>query len=174
MRRGVAFTLADTWHSLISFTPGIPVAVDGTLELNFAADVNIASQIGRTIRIFDWAGVVPIGQFEVASPYAWDLSKLYSTGEIVLLSASVLPGDFNADGLVDAADYIYWRDSSGAQNGYDIWCANFGRTSNSGGSIAGPHPQQFSPNVPEPNAIGLTGLGLMGAFAFVRHRQRVS
>ena len=48
---------ADPWDSTISFAPGIPVARGGTLELTFAPDVNLASQIGRTIDLFDWTGV---------------------------------------------------------------------------------------------------------------------
>ena len=54
---------ADAWDSTISFAPGIPVALGGTLELTFAADVNLASQVGRTIHAFDWTGVIPTGAF---------------------------------------------------------------------------------------------------------------
>jgi hypothetical protein len=84
---GTLSILFDTeaWSSLISFEPSIPVALGGTLELNFALGVNVASQIGRTIRIFDWSGVTPVGRFEVVSPYAWDVSRLYTTGEITLV-----------------------------------------------------------------------------------------
>lgn len=77
---------ADAWDSTISFAPGIPVALGGTLELTFAADVNLASQIGRTFDIFDWTGISPTGAFAIASPYAWDLSNLYTTGEVTLVS----------------------------------------------------------------------------------------
>jgi uncharacterized protein YjbI with pentapeptide repeats len=75
---------ADPWDSLISFDPGIPVTLGGTLELSFTDDVNLASQLGRTLHIFDWTGVSPTGEFQVSSPYAWDLSKLYTTGEVTL------------------------------------------------------------------------------------------
>ena len=75
---------ADAWDSTISFQPGIPVTLGGNLELSFATDVDLASQIGRTFHIFDWTGVNPTGQFQVASPYTWDLSQLYTTGEVTL------------------------------------------------------------------------------------------
>src|SRR5262249_17768020 len=39
-----------------------------------------------------------------------------------------LPGDFNHDGTVDAADYVYWQKSDGSQAGYNAWRQNFGRT----------------------------------------------
>jgi uncharacterized protein YjbI with pentapeptide repeats len=75
---------ADAWDSTISFAPGIPVTLGGMLELTFTTDINLASQIGRTFDLFDWTGVTPTGAFAVASPYAWDLSNLYTTGEVTL------------------------------------------------------------------------------------------
>jgi hypothetical protein len=38
------------------------------------------------------------------------------------------PGDFNSDGNVDAADYVWWRKNDGSSGGYDEWRANFGLT----------------------------------------------
>jgi hypothetical protein len=104
---------ADPWDSTISFAPGIPVARGGTLELTFASDVSLASQIGRTIDLFDWAGVTPTGAFTVSSHYTWNLSNLYTTGEVTLAAAPSLPGDFSGDGSVDAADYVVWRKNPG-------------------------------------------------------------
>lgn len=37
-----------------------------------------------------------------------------------------LPGDYNGDGTVDAADYVVWR-RDGSVLGYNTWRANFGR-----------------------------------------------
>jgi uncharacterized protein YjbI with pentapeptide repeats len=75
---------ADDWDSTISFAPGIPVTLGGTLELAFAADVNLPSQVGRTFDLFDWTGVDPVGVFAVSSPYVWDLSSLYGAGDVTL------------------------------------------------------------------------------------------
>ncbi len=75
---------ADAWDSTISFAPGIPVTLGGTLELAFAADVNLASQIGRTFDLFDWTGVTPTGAFAISTPHHWNLSNLYTTGEVTL------------------------------------------------------------------------------------------
>jgi uncharacterized protein YjbI with pentapeptide repeats len=87
---------ADAWDSLISFQPGIPVTLGRRLDLQFETGVDVASQIGRTIRIFDWTGVSPVGQFEyVTSQYNWNLSRLYTTGEVTLIpepSAALLAG----------------------------------------------------------------------------------
>ena len=55
---------------------------------------------------------------------------------------ATLPGDFNADGVVDAADYSVWRDALGqfadlpndgtpglvSSSDYAEWAANYGAT----------------------------------------------
>jgi uncharacterized protein YjbI with pentapeptide repeats len=76
---------SDDWGSLIFFDPSISVALGGTLELAFAPDTDVSTQFGRKIQIFDWTGVTPLGQFEIVSPYTWDLSNLYTTGSIMLI-----------------------------------------------------------------------------------------
>jgi hypothetical protein len=58
-----------------------------------------------------------------------------------------LLGDYNENGIVDAADYVLWRNNNinGAQ-GYTDWRANFGRTlaAGGGGSAALPEPAGIS------------------------------
>src|SRR5262249_49651439 len=81
----------DAWDSTISFAPGLPGTPRGTLELTFADDVNLASQLGRTFHVFDWTGVNPTGAFAVSSPYRWDLSNLYTTGEVTLTTVPEPP-----------------------------------------------------------------------------------
>ena len=97
---------ADDWDSMISFAPGIPVTLGGTLELTFAADVNFASQVGRTLDLFNWTGVSPTGRFQlrVSSGTMWDASKLYTAGEVTVLpiasDVTVPPGgSYVAGGL---------------------------------------------------------------------------
>ena len=116
------------WDSTISFAPGIPVALGGTLELTFAPGVNVATQSGRTIDLFDWTGVTPTGAFTVSSPYTWNLTNLYTTGEVTLTAVPAIPGDFNHDGTVDAADYVVWRKTDGTPAGYNTWRTHFGQT----------------------------------------------
>ena len=160
---------ADPWDSTISFAPGIPVARGGTLELTFAPDVNLASQIGRTIDLFDWTGVTPTGAFTVSSPYTWNLSNLYTTGEVTLTAVPSLPGDFNHDGTVDAADYVVWRKNPGGiytQNDFNIWRAHFGQTTGSGSGAS--RSVTVSPTIPEPASHVL--LLLTAATLFVMRR----
>jgi hypothetical protein len=55
-----------------------------------------------------------------------------------------IPGDYNNNGVVDAADYVVWRKTNGTQAGYNLWRTNFGRTSGSGSSLtAVPEPSNF-------------------------------
>ena len=59
-------------------------------------------------------------------------------------------GDFNRDGVVDAADYVVWRKGLGvtyALDDYNIWWTHFGEAAPGSGSEAGP---LSLPVVPEP------------------------
>ena len=77
--------------------------------------------------------------------------------------AAALPGDFNFNGAVDAADYVAWRKASGTQASYDVWRAHFGQNASSGlGSITGVA-------VPEPTAL-LQLVSLAGVAAVRRRR----
>jgi hypothetical protein len=73
-----------------------------------------------------------------------------------------IPGDYNNDNKVDAADYVVWRKTSGSQGGYDTWRMNFGRTSGSGSGSA-----LSGGAVPEPSALLLLAGGLL-ALAITR------
>ena len=69
------------------------------------------------------------------------------------VAATGLPGDYNQNGVVDAADYVVWRKGLGityTQEHYNIWRANFGRTPGSGAAI--PSAATLSAAVPEPAA----------------------
>ena len=89
-----------------------------------------------------------------------------------------LPGDFNGNQVVDAADYTIWRDNLGSPEGsllggngtggtidqadYNLWKANFGNVP--AASLAA------SSAVPEPGAIVLVLLGSMAAGCVRRRR----
>ena len=181
---------ADAWDSTISFAPGIPVTLGGTLELTFAADVNPASQLGRAFDLFDWTGVTPTGAFAVSSPYRWNLSNLYTTGQVTLASVpGLLTGDYNDNGIVDAADYVVWRNNFNMQSGamssrgdgdsdgdvdgadYLVWQRNFGQT-----IVSSAPSSSFDATVPEPTAVATIFMGMLamlcGRRAIVSQLQR--
>ncbi|MEX2091953.1 MAG: glycosyl hydrolase [Pirellulales bacterium] len=123
----------------------------------------------------DWSYFSPWnGTFvDAMSPAA--LQALLNDEDVITLSelpvlpwnnlAATLPGDYNLDGTVDAADYTVWRDSFGQTgiglaadgdgNGtiddgdYGIWRLYFGETSGNGAGAS----------VPEPDAMLLLFIG---------------
>jgi hypothetical protein len=86
-------------------------------------------------------------------------------GEIAtILSAQPLPGDFNGDGTVDAADYVVWRKNGGSLDDYNTWRENFGASLGSGSGSALPSAEPLSAAVPEPTAFILMILAAAGTF----------
>jgi hypothetical protein len=80
-----------------------------------------------------------------------------------------LPGDFNGDHVVDAADYTVWRDGLGAQYtpaDYQDWKSNFGQSAGAG-SVS-------SATVPEPAATMLVFAAIFLAPAFRRREKSLS
>jgi hypothetical protein len=68
------------------------------------------------------------------------------------LTSLTVPGDYNGNGIVDAADYVVWRKGLGTtytQNDYNVWRANFGRTAGSGSAAIA------TAAVPEPVTVVL-------------------
>jgi hypothetical protein len=72
--------------------------------------------------------------------------------------APVLPaGDFNADGTVNAADYVVWRNGLGTrytQADYNTWRSHFGQTAGSAGATAG-LTSSANAAVPEPGTAAV-------------------
>ncbi len=67
--------------------------------------------------------------------------------------STTIPGDYNGDGAVDAADYVVWRkNDTGGQQGYDDWRANFGSPAGLGSSAAA---------VPEPASIAIALIAMI-------------
>ena len=78
------------------------------------------------------------GEYELTTGgnvYKFELKK-----GITDYSLGALNGDFNLDGVVDAADYTLWKDRAGSAAEYLLWKANFGCTLQQPASIALPEP----------------------------------
>jgi len=84
-------------------------------------------------------------------------------------SALSLAGDYNDDGVVDAADYVVWRATDGTPDGYNTWRANFGASSGGGSGRIEPS------GVPEPTTVVLvlaTSIALIGVRGGLRNSGR--
>jgi hypothetical protein len=100
-----------------------------------------------------------------------------------------LSGDYNQNGIVDAADYIVWRDTlnqtgsglpaDGDGSGsvdpadYTLWRSNFGKTSNlriAAGVCSGATAGLSSSAVPEPSAFPLLLMATLALAASYRYR----
>jgi Tol biopolymer transport system component len=119
----------------------------GTLQLSL---INSFSPVaGNSFDILDWSSRT--GNFAavvlpaLAPGLMWNASQLNFNGTIGVSIA----GDYNANGTVDAADYVLWRKIGGSQDDYNTWRANIGRTLFAGaGSGASPNAA-----VPEPSPL---------------------
>jgi hypothetical protein len=132
-------------------------------------------QAGDAFDVLDFLSAA--GEFDqlvlptLAAGLRWDASQLYTSG--LLAVVALLPGDFNNDGLVDAADYTVWRDNFGSSfdlggNGdetgdsagvvdeadFALWKANFGATAAAATSAQA---------VPEPSSVLIAVLGVVMA-----------
>jgi hypothetical protein len=54
------------------------------------------------------------------------------------------PGDYNGNGIVDAADYVVWRKTDGTQVGYDTWLSHFGDMAGNGSVTSGTIPEPIT------------------------------
>ena len=83
------------------------------------------------------------------------------------VSAAGLLGDYNLNGVVDAADYVMWRKNPGGfpADAYATWRSHFGQTAGSGaGAIA-------NAAVPEPATMVLLTIAAAG---WCLHRRRAA
>jgi probable HAF family extracellular repeat protein len=111
--------------------------------------------------------VVGNGRNPAGGTEAW-IADIRSVPEPVI-------GDFNQNGIVDAADYVVWRNGLGTtytQNDYDLWRSNFGRAPSAGwpagSSAAIPLAEPLSAQVPEPSAVSIVLVCALGLVACCR------
>ena len=153
------------------------VNVTGLLSLGGTLDVSLLPGFdpvaGHAFDILNWGslnGTFASIHLPILTGLQWDTSLLYTTGELSL-AAAALTGDYNGNGIVDAADYTVWRDSLGATGAglvadgdgselvdagdLEVWQANFGATLGSGANEAA--------TIPEPATAAL--LMIVGAIA---------
>ena len=95
------------------------VVSNGTATLNGALNValinNFKPVAGAAFDILDWGTLTgtfsSIALQPLTGGVAWDTSQLYTTGVLSVVGTGI-PGDYNNNGIVDAADYVVWREQS--------------------------------------------------------------
>ncbi len=115
--------------------------------------------------------------FVFIQPATNDLGSVFVDSVMLF---ETLAGDYNDDGVVDAADYTVWRDNLGAVEGslpndidggsignaqYSTWQANYGLSTNTVSTAS-------STAVPEPPTLLVFGIAI--SFASLIHRNRSS
>jgi hypothetical protein len=155
------------------FAPGSAItltdAANGALYSAYVGrkEVSAGSTIDVFINDFNFRG----SESTVGANRTWYDGLGYA---LVSPLISILAGDYNDDGTVDAADYIVWRNGFGTtytQADYDVWRANFGRMTlgvGSGSSAVLTSGEPLPAAVPEPPAI-LICFAAMLVMRFRRH-----
>ena len=150
--------------------------LDGKLTVNLLDD--FVPSLGQSFTILTAGDVDGTFETEVLPMLSnLEFDVIYNATSVVITVVSALPGDYNRNGTVDAADYTVWRNSVGStsnlaadSNGnhtidtddYAFWKAHFGETVGGPGSgSAGASPSQAA--VPEPMTLSLILGGLMVA-----------
>ncbi|HEX4414727.1 MAG TPA: PEP-CTERM sorting domain-containing protein [Lacipirellulaceae bacterium] len=151
------------------------------------AAFNNAEKEGFANEIFDSPGGRYTGTVKLQRSFATATTLIFvvpdnalgdNTGGISIVIAPAtstgVAGDYNGNGVVDAADYVVWRKGVPLQNevatigsitgeDYSAWRARFGKTFGSGASdasVAG-----GSVPVPEPATLFLIAIGVVAAGA---------
>jgi hypothetical protein len=95
------------------------------------ADLLASATGGRWKRALKWT--VANEDAELTRKAMSSLSLVSKTHTYVLTPIPI-PGDFNYDGTVNAADYVVWRKTDDMQAGYVAWRSHFGEPPSSGAS----------------------------------------
>jgi hypothetical protein len=97
-----------------------------------------------------------------------DVAALRDLGWSTVPQVDIQPGDYNKNGIVDAADYVVWGKGF-ADSNYAIWRANFGESLSGAGGLA-----PYEAGVPEPTAMPLIAMAALVLGARLRRYRRQS
>ncbi len=155
----------------------------GTLELSLEG--GFSSLVGQTLNLITANNVVGAFDSVLLPPVPNDLAVdlVYTPTGVAMQITTIaggIPGDYNEDGIVNAADYTVWRDRLGSptslpnddtpgvgQDDYARWKTHFGETAPLGtGSIS-----TSPPLVPEPTSWFLATVGV-SALLSLRAKRR--
>lgn len=144
------------------------LAFGGTLQVSLIND--FPPSAGQSFNLFDWAstsGNFTSLQLPTLTGLSWNTSQLYTTGVLSVASAGI-PGDYNQNGVVDAADYVLWRKFNNTSttlpndftpgtddSDYVVWRSHFGQQPGSGADV------RVNALVPEPPTAVMLLMGMI-------------
>jgi hypothetical protein len=187
--------LGDSWTIL---TAGADLfaavnSIDDLVNAQGPLDLNGDGQLDANdvlTHVTNGAAGALVGQFSqfdtsmasLSAGLDWALDYVGNSVVLSVVEAALLDGDYNADGIVDAADYTVWRDNLGAQvslpgeaatpgevtvEDYQVWRGNFGA------SLGGAAASLSVAAVPEPATFAGLSLAVLIATAAARVRRQV-
>jgi hypothetical protein len=143
---------------------------EGYLQNSSTLERNSSATLGNLFSVGDMQDLA----FRYRAP-----DGVFYDAIVQYVTSTAVFGDYNQNGVVDAADYTLWRNNFGSptslpndpspgvgQDDYTRWKQNFGQTGGGAGSIAAPSP------IPEPTTFALLGTGMI--FGLCRRRRRPS
>jgi hypothetical protein len=119
----------------------------GILEINYDEEF-FHDSLGVGDRYLIASAATYSGEFEhwIMSPsqYEWDLRVEGNLLLLEVVSAPMLPGDFDSDGDVDGVDFLRWQRTDGTAAGLTDWQTDYGAPSSAAAAAT---------SVPEPSSL---------------------
>src|SRR3954453_20164753 len=180
----IANSQMNDWHEFWITVQRLASPLNGnTHQVNVYLDGSLTPQTFNVVLVtqneFGTGSHLGLGLTSGSAAGAVDVDFFAYKEGVVPPTLPGLPGDFNNDGKVDAADYVRWRKNNLTSNAlpndgglgvpigsshYNLWRANFGHASGSGTGID-------AAAVPEPSTVLL--LFLSTVLFSARRRTRV-
>ena len=132
--------------------------IDGTLNVSIVNGFTASG--GQQFTILTAGSIVNNG-FVLGGSAVSSFTLLVNSTSVIL-QAIGLAGDYNLNGIVDAADFVVWRKGLGTTytpDDYNVWRDHFGQTASGGSGSAAATSAQSA--VPEPSSVMLLLLGLV-------------
>jgi autotransporter-associated beta strand protein len=182
---GIGNVSATGTGALLAIDSGVTDAISNNATLSLAnnAVLNLAAGVNERVGFLSLdTALQPNTTYGSSQSNAVVKLDLYFSGAgILTVGPSILAGDFNNDGIVNAADYVVWRKNVGqpsqtlpndttgvivGQAQYNLWRSNFGNTVPAPGTGA----VEIAGMVPEPSSLALLTLAFAALATFTMRR----
>ena len=149
------------------------LAVTGTANLAGTLAVSLTNgfmpQLGNLFEVLTTAGFADTTFATTTLPplvgdAEWNLT--YRANSLALLVT--IPGDYDGSGIVDGADYVWWRKLDGTPIAFETWRSHFGQ------AIPAAAGTIIAANVPEPTMFALASIAPVFVLTRRRNRQPIA